>query len=73
MTLIAGASRFSARWSYARYDWLWGKLFQNIVLLPIFFPQPVLGLALLLWFNALVLQMSWQTASSRICLDRARW
>jgi spermidine/putrescine transport system permease protein len=29
---------------------------------PIFFPQPVLGLALLLWFSALGVQLSWQTA-----------
>jgi spermidine/putrescine transport system permease protein len=31
-------------------------------LLPIFFPQSVLGLALLLWFNMLGLQLSWMTA-----------
>ncbi len=31
-------------------------------MLPIFFPQPVLGLALLLWFNAIGVQTSWQTA-----------
>jgi spermidine/putrescine transport system permease protein len=33
-----------------------------LILLPIFFPQSVLGLALLLWFNALGLPLSWQTA-----------
>ena len=32
------------------------------MLLPIFFPQPVMGLALLLWFNALGVTLSWQTA-----------
>jgi spermidine/putrescine transport system permease protein len=32
------------------------------VLLPIFFPQSVLGLALLLWFNTLGLELSWRTA-----------
>ena len=32
------------------------------MLLPIFFPQPVLGLALLLWFNAIGIPLSWQTA-----------
>ena len=32
------------------------------MLLPIFFPQSVLGLALLLWFNAMGFTLSWQTA-----------
>ena len=48
--------------AFARYDWRGRRLFQKLVLLPIFFPQPVLGLALLLWFNALGVPMSWQTA-----------
>lgn len=48
--------------AFARYHWRGRSLFQRLVLLPIFFPQSVLGLALLLWFNALGLQMSWQTA-----------
>jgi spermidine/putrescine transport system permease protein len=48
--------------AFARYDWKGRSTFQRIVLLPIFFPQTVLGLALLLWFNALGFTMSWQTA-----------
>ena len=32
------------------------------MLLPIFFPQSVLGLALLLWFSALGIETSWKTA-----------
>jgi len=48
--------------AFARYNWKGRTLFQKIVLLPIFFPQSVLGLALLLWFNAIGLQMSWMTA-----------
>ena len=46
----------------ARYDWKGRKLYQKLVLLPIFFPQAVLGLALLLWFSALGVITSWQTA-----------
>jgi spermidine/putrescine transport system permease protein len=48
--------------AFARYNWKGRTVFQRIVLLPIFFPQSVLGLALLLWFNAIGLQMSWMTA-----------
>lgn len=62
VTLVAVAIAFFGALAYARYDWKGRKLYQKIVLLPIFFPQPVLGLALLLWFNALGIQMSWKTA-----------
>jgi spermidine/putrescine transport system permease protein len=62
VTLVAVVIAFFGALAYARYDWRGRKLFQKIVLLPIFFPQPVLGLALLLWFNALGMQMSWKTA-----------
>ena len=48
--------------AFARYDWKGRSAYQKVVLLPIFFPQTVLGLALLLWFNALGFTMSWQTA-----------
>lgn len=53
---------FPAALAFARYSWAGRSLFQKIVLLPIFFPQSVLGLALLLWFNAIGLNLSWQTA-----------
>jgi spermidine/putrescine transport system permease protein len=62
VTLIAVVIAFFGALAYARHDWRGRKTFQKIVLLPIFFPQPVLGLALLLWFNALGMQMSWKTA-----------
>jgi len=48
--------------AFARYDWRGRSVFQNAVLLPIFFPQPVLGLALLLTFTALGIAPSWKTA-----------
>ena len=48
--------------AFARYDWQGRKLFQKLILLPIFFPQAVLGLSLLLWFSALGITTSWQTA-----------
>jgi spermidine/putrescine transport system permease protein len=62
VTLAAVVLGFCGALAFARYDWRRRRLFQKLVLLPIFFPQPVLGLALLLWFNALGLTMSWHTA-----------
>lgn len=48
--------------AFARYDWRGRSLFQRLIVLPIFFPQPVLGLALLLSFSALGITPSWKTA-----------
>ncbi len=48
--------------AFARYDWKGRKVFQKVVLLPIFFPQAVLGLALLLWFSSIGITTSWKTA-----------
>ncbi|MEM6739717.1 MAG: ABC transporter permease [Pseudomonadota bacterium] len=48
--------------AFARYDWRGRSWFQRILVLPIFFPQPVLGLALLLSFSAIGISPSWQTA-----------
>ena len=62
VTLIAVVVSFFGALAFARYDWRGRRLYQKILLLPIFFPQPVLGLALLLWFNALGVQPSWMTA-----------
>ncbi len=45
--------------AYARFDWAGRPLFRQMLLVPIFFPQSVLGLALQLWFNTLGFQMSW--------------
>jgi len=46
--------------AYARYNWRGRSLYQNILLVPVFFPQAVLGLALQLWFNSFGVVMSWQ-------------
>jgi spermidine/putrescine transport system permease protein len=60
--VVAVVIGFFGALAFARYDWRGRSLFQKAVLLPIFFPQSVLGLALLLWFNALGFDMSWKTA-----------
>jgi spermidine/putrescine transport system permease protein len=62
VTVIAVTLAFFGALAFARYDWKGRSWYQKLVLLPIFFPQSVLGLALLLWFNALGLPLSWQTA-----------
>ncbi len=48
--------------AFARYEWRGRSLFQKAVVLPVFFPQPVLGLALLLFFTSLGVSPSWQSA-----------
>lgn len=62
VTVASVVIAFLGALAFARYDWRGRSLYQKIVLLPIFFPQSVLGLALLLWFNALGLPLSWKTA-----------
>jgi spermidine/putrescine transport system permease protein len=62
VTLVSVIVAFFGALAFARYDWRGRSLYQKLVLLPIFFPQSVLGLSLLLWFNALGLPLSWHTA-----------
>ena len=62
VTVIAVAIAFFGDMAFARYAWKGRSIYQKVILLPIFFPQSVLGLALLLWFNTLGLPLSWMTA-----------
>jgi spermidine/putrescine transport system permease protein len=62
VTVVSVVIGFFGALAFARYDWKGRSVYQKMVLLPIFFPQSVLGLALLLWFNALGLTLSWHTA-----------
>ena len=62
VTAISVVLAFFGAQAFARYQWQGRKLFQKIILLPIFFPQAVLGLALLLWFSALGIIPDWRTA-----------
>ena len=62
VTLFSVLLAFFGALAFARYDWKGRKLYQRLVLLPLFFPQAVLGLALLLWFSVLGIQTSWHTA-----------
>lgn len=60
--LFATVIAFFGALAFARYRWAGRKLFQKIIILPILFPQAVLGLALLLWFTAIGVTPTWQAA-----------
>jgi len=62
VTVVSVVFAFFGALAFARYEWKGRRLYQKLLLLPIFFPQPVLGLALLLWFNSVGISPSWQTA-----------
>jgi len=62
VTVISVVIAFFGALAFARYQWRYRNTFQKLILLPIFFPQTVLGLALLMWFNSLGIIPSWKTA-----------
>ncbi|MDH3279683.1 MAG: ABC transporter permease [Gammaproteobacteria bacterium] len=62
VTIISVVIGFFGALAFARYQWRFRGLFQKFILLPIFFPQTVLGLALLMWFNSIGVIPSWKTA-----------
>jgi len=62
VTILSVIIAFFGALAFARYQWRYRTLFQKLILLPIFFPQTVLGLALLMWFNSLGIIPSWKTA-----------
>ena len=62
VTIISVVVAFFGALAFARYQWKYRTTFQKLILLPIFFPQTVLGLALLMWFNSLGIIPSWKTA-----------
>lgn len=61
VALISVVLAFFGALAFARYDWKGRKSFQYLVLLPIFFPQAVLGLAVQLWLNTIGVEMSWHS------------
>jgi spermidine/putrescine transport system permease protein len=62
VTILSVVIAFFGALAFARYQWRFRTTFQKLILLPIFFPQTVLGLALLMWFNSLGIIPSWKTA-----------
>ncbi|HML43465.1 MAG: ABC transporter permease [Hyphomicrobium zavarzinii] len=62
VTIVSMVLGFFGALAFARYQWRFRRLYQKLILLPIFFPQSVLGLALLMWFNAIGITPTWHTA-----------
>lgn len=62
VTVISMVVGFFGALAFARYEWRFRGVFQKFILLPIFFPQAVLGLALLMWFNFIGVIPDWKTA-----------
>ena len=62
VTIVSVVVGFFGALAFARYEWRYRKTFQKVILLPIFFPQAVLGLALLIWFYTLGILPNWKTA-----------
>lgn len=62
VTIVSVMIAFFGALAFARYHWRFRTAFQKLILLPIFFPQTVLGLALLMWFNSLGIIPTWKTA-----------
>jgi spermidine/putrescine transport system permease protein len=62
VAVIAVVLGFFGALAFARYDWKGRIFYQRLIMLPIFFPQAVLGLALLLWFTYVGVLPSWQAA-----------
>ena len=62
VTIVSIVIGFFGALAFARYQWRYRTLFQKLILLPIFFPQTVLGLALLMCFNSVGVIPSWKTA-----------
>jgi spermidine/putrescine transport system permease protein len=62
VTVVAVVLAIAGALAFARYDWKGRSFYQKLILLPIFFPQAVLGLAILLWSSALDIRPGWQLA-----------
>lgn len=62
VTVISVVIAIFGALAYARYSWRGRSLYQRLILLPIFFPQAVLGLAILMWLSWLGITPSWKTA-----------
>ncbi|WP_372424413.1 ABC transporter permease [Salinarimonas chemoclinalis] len=62
VAILAVALAVPGALAFARFRWRGRRLYQRALLLPIFFPQPVLGLALLVALSAAGIVPDWRTA-----------
>ena len=61
VAVIAVALAIPGALAFARYEWRGRAAYQKLLLLPVFFPQAVLGLALLVTMSAVGITPSWRT------------
>ncbi len=62
VAVVAVILGFFGALAFARYNWRGRIFYQRLIMLPIFFPQAVLGLALLLWLTYVGVLPSWEAA-----------
>jgi spermidine/putrescine transport system permease protein len=62
VAVLATLIGFTGAMAFARYRWRGRAFFQRFIILPLFLPQMVLGLALRLWFNYADVLPDWRTA-----------
>ena len=62
VAVIAIVLGFFGALAFARYDWKGRLFYQRLIMIPIFFPQAVLGLALLLWYTYVGVLPTWEAA-----------
>ena len=62
VTIISIVIAFFGALAFARYEWRYRTTLQKLILVRILFPQTVLGLSLLMWFNSRGIIPSWKTA-----------
>jgi spermidine/putrescine transport system permease protein len=62
VTVLAVLIGAASALAFSRFEWRGRRAFQRLILLPIFFPQPVLGLALLVALSTAGFTPSWRTA-----------
>ncbi|MGD9507310.1 MAG: ABC transporter permease [Geminicoccaceae bacterium] len=61
VALVALVVAIPGALAFSRFDWRGRSIYQKLLLLPVFFPQSVLGLALLVAMSAVGVTPSWRT------------
>lgn len=62
VSVIATFTAVLGALAFARHAWRDRNFYQKLILIPIFFPQTVLGLALQIWFSWIGIHRSWQAS-----------
>lgn len=63
VTIVAVLFATAGALAFVRHKFPGSGFYQKAIFLPVFFPQSVLGLGSLLWFNLLGIPLDWKTAA----------